>query len=180
MTSPLPVVVGLTLCRDFIRDPASGNFSVIRSFTGQPIDSFPGTGEPFCIFAILTGGIDEVEAELVITWFGEEEIVEYARVLGQISFPDPLQLVECVFRFHQFPFPGPCIYLARVLVAAQRYTEAVPKVTEAEGLYWKVGIDSGVADCFHVAAELHRGLGEIDTALDYLLKEEEIRRRFAA
>ncbi len=69
---------------------------------------------------------------------------------------------------------------ARVLVAAQRYTEAVPKLTEAEGLYKELGIHSAVADCYHVAAELHRGLGEIDVALDYLRKEEEIRRRFAA
>ena len=31
-----------------------------------------------------------------------------------------------------------------------------------------------------VAAELHRGLGEMETALEFLRKEEEIRRRFAA
>jgi tetratricopeptide (TPR) repeat protein len=69
---------------------------------------------------------------------------------------------------------------ARVLIATQRFTEAAPKITEAEGLYRDHGIQSELADCYHIAAELHRGLGEIDKALDYLQKEEEIRRRFAA
>jgi hypothetical protein len=105
MTYPLPVVVGLILCRDFIRDQTSGNYSVIRSFTGQPIDSFPGTGEPFCVFAMLTDGIGDFE--LVISWFGDDEFMEYARARGRINFTDPLQLVECVFRFQQFPFRGP-------------------------------------------------------------------------
>jgi tetratricopeptide (TPR) repeat protein len=69
---------------------------------------------------------------------------------------------------------------ARVLVATQRYSEAAPKIAEAEGLYRDRGTHSELADCYHIAAELHRGLGEIDKALDYLRKEEEIRRRIAA
>jgi tetratricopeptide (TPR) repeat protein len=69
---------------------------------------------------------------------------------------------------------------AQVLITAQRYTEAVPKITEAGGLYQELGRYSELADCYRAAAELYRGLGDIDTALDYLRKEEEIRRRFAA
>jgi hypothetical protein len=69
---------------------------------------------------------------------------------------------------------------ARVLVGAKRFAEAVSKVTEAEGLFQRLGALTGQADCYHVAAEVHHGLGEIETAFDYLRKEEEIRRRFAA
>ena len=123
MATP-PTVVGLTVCRDFLREPASGNYSVIRSFTGYPLDSFPGTGEPFRVFAILTSGHGEADAELVVTWFGDEEVAEYARVRGRVPFPDPIRLVECVFRFDSFPFPGPGIYLFTLLLdgewAAQR------------------------------------------------------------
>ncbi len=110
MATQPPIVVGLTICRDFLRDSASGNYSVIRSFTGHPIDSFPGSGEPFCVFAILTEGAGEVEAELIATWFGDEGIVEYARARVRVRFPDPLQLVECLFRFNRFSFPGPGVY----------------------------------------------------------------------
>ena len=81
MPIPPPLVVVLTICRDFIRDQDSGNYSVIRSFTGHPIDSFPGTGEPFCVSAVLTDGRGVTGTELVITWFGEE-IFEFARFEG--------------------------------------------------------------------------------------------------
>jgi hypothetical protein len=135
MATQPPVVVGLTLCRDFLRDPASGNYSVIRSFTGHPIRSFPGTGEPFCVFAILTDAIGDVDAELVVTRFGEEGIVEFARTRVRVRFTDRLGLVECAFRFNRFPFPGPGAYLFGLYLggewAAQRalrvYTqEAAP------------------------------------------------------
>src|SRR5687767_3556499 len=104
MATHPPVVVGLTICRDFLRDPTSGNYTVIRSFTGMPVDSFPGSGEPFCVFAILTDGAGEAEVELVVTWFGADGVVEYARARGRVRFPDRVRLVECVFRFNRFPF----------------------------------------------------------------------------
>ncbi|MDB5305914.1 MAG: hypothetical protein JWO38_116 [Gemmataceae bacterium] len=76
------------------------------------------------MFAVLTDGAGESNAELVVTWFGDEEIVEYARIRGRVRFSDPLHLVECVFRFRQFPFPGPGAYLFTLLLdeewAAQR------------------------------------------------------------
>lgn len=106
-----PVVVGLTICRDFLREPVSGNYSVIRSFTGQPIQEFPGTGDPFTVFAVLTDAVGEADLELVVSWFGEKEFGEYAKLRGKVRFPDRLQLVECAFRMLQFPFPGPGVYL---------------------------------------------------------------------
>src|SRR4051812_45053204 len=106
-----PIVLGLTICRDVVIDPISRNYSVIRSFSGMPVAEFPGPGEPFRVFAVLAGGHGEVNAELLITWFGEEEIVEYARVRPRLSFPDPLQVLQCVFPFEQFPFPGPGVFL---------------------------------------------------------------------
>ena len=111
MLSVPPVVVGLTICRDFLRDPASGNYSVIRSFTGLPIEAFPGSGEPFCVFGIFTDAVGEAEAELVIDWFSDESVGEYAKSRGRVRFPDKLRLVECKFNFHHFPFPGPGEFL---------------------------------------------------------------------
>jgi hypothetical protein len=115
MSRPSPLVLGLTICRDFIRDPDSGNYTVVRSFTGSPVDSFPGVSEPFCVFAILTEGFGEVPTELVVTYFGKE-IFEYAQIRGSVRFADPLKLVDCVFRFQKFPFPEPGVYLFTLLV----------------------------------------------------------------
>ena len=110
-----PAVVGMTICRDFLRDPTSGNYTVIRSFTGHPVGEFPGAGEPFCVFSLLTDAVGETETELIVTWFGEDEIVEYARARRTVRFPDPLRLVEYVLRFDQFPLPGPGVYLFTLL-----------------------------------------------------------------
>src|SRR5204863_482419 len=43
MTRP-PLVLGLTLCEDVVADSATQNDSVIRSFTGLALDSFPAGG----------------------------------------------------------------------------------------------------------------------------------------
>lgn len=111
-----PVIVGLTICRDFLRDPASGNYSVIRSFTGQPIETFPGSGEPFTVFGILTDAVGEAAVELLVNWFGAETIGEYAKSSGRVRFPDKLRLVECKFSFNHFPFPGPGEYLFTLML----------------------------------------------------------------
>src|SRR5437660_11072823 len=124
MALPQPIVVGLTICRDVLVEPTSGNYSVIRAFSGMPVAAFPGLGEPFRVFAALTGGHGEAEVELVVTWFGDEEIERYARLRHRIQFTDPLRVVQCVFRFDRFPFPGPGDYLFTLYLgggwAAQR------------------------------------------------------------
>jgi hypothetical protein len=62
----------------------------------------------------------------------------------------------------------------------KRFTDAVSPITEAAGLFEQARLYQRVADCFHIAAEVHRGLGEVEKALEYLHKEEDIRRRLAA
>jgi hypothetical protein len=91
-----------------------------------------------------------------------------ARGLIPAKQTDPVPLALCLLE------------QARVLVMLKRHAEAIPKVSEAEKLYEVAGISAGIAECFHVAAGIHRGLGEIEKALDFLRKEEEIRRRLAA
>ncbi|MDB5305915.1 MAG: hypothetical protein JWO38_117 [Gemmataceae bacterium] len=81
---------------------------------------------------------------------------------------NPIALADCLLE------------QARVLVGLRRYAEAVPKLAEAEQLYQQAGTPAGVADCYHVAAQTHAGLGEPDKAFDYLRREEDLRRRFAA
>jgi len=41
-----------------------------------------------------TGGRGEIDAGMIVMWFGTGEPVEYARV----RFPDPFRLVECASR----------------------------------------------------------------------------------
>jgi tetratricopeptide (TPR) repeat protein len=80
----------------------------------------------------------------------------------------PVTLAECLLE------------QARLFVQLKRYAEALPKLTEAERLFQDAGSTAGVADCYRVAAGAHEGLGEPDKALDYLRREEDLRRRLAA
>lgn len=81
---------------------------------------------------------------------------------------DPVPLAECLLK------------QVRLLVEMGRLSEAVPKVEEVSQLYEQLGSIGKLADCFHVAADIHHGLGDAEKALEYLRREEEIRRRLAA
>jgi hypothetical protein len=105
----------------------------------------------------------------------DPEMVEEAvrRATGRPGEPastDPAEiaLAECLLE------------QAMVFKMLKRFAEAVSPITEAMGLFERAGRYRRVADCFHVAAEIHRGLGEVEKALEYLRKEEDIRRRLAA
>jgi hypothetical protein len=80
---------------------------------------------------------------------------------------DPSALADCL------------LGQARVLLALQRAVDAVPKLEEAERLYLAAGAPA-LADCLHVAANVYVAFGEPNKAFEYLRREEELRRRFAA
>lgn len=110
MLSHPPVVVGLTLCRDVRVDPTSLDTTLIRSFTGLPVDSFPGTGRPFCAFAVLTDGDGNGDLDLIVTKLDDPMVVA-RRIRLPLRFRDRLQLVQCVIRVSRCAFPSPGLYL---------------------------------------------------------------------
>ena len=133
-------------------DPTESLDSVLVEFSDANIDFTPRP-------------IRDVVLKHLPSWLRE---AAEKRQLTSLNREDTAALARCL------------LDQARVLVAIQHYSEAAPKIAEAEVLFRDRGIHSELADCYHIAAELHRGFGEIDKALDYLRKEEEIRRRLAA
>ena len=69
---------------------------------------------------------------------------------------------------------------AALLKSLKRFADAAPRASEAAALYERIGNFRRVADCFRLAAEIHREIGEIETALEFRRREEELRRRLAA
>jgi hypothetical protein len=105
-----PVIVGLTICRDVQIDPASLDISLLHSFTGLAVDSFPGSGRPFCVVAVLTDGAGSGELELIVTKL--DDPMEVARRIRlPLRFRDRLQLVQCVIRVNHCDFPSSGLYL---------------------------------------------------------------------
>ena len=132
MLSHMPVVLGLTLCEDVVVDPATGNVSLIRSFTGLPVDNFPAVARPFCAFAALSDGEGEVDAELLVNTL-EGEGTEAYQVSHRLRFTDRLQIVYYVRRFSRCPLPIAGVYLFTLNLngewAAQRTLRVYPAGT---------------------------------------------------
>lgn len=130
MLSQLPTVVGLTICRNVIREGTSGEYSVERVFTGVRCTGFPArTGHPVCALAVLTDGEGETPFDLLITRFGDT-IEPVHQVRGVLRFRDRLQTVELIVRFPRFVFPAPGGYLFTLFVrgewAAQQSLRVYP------------------------------------------------------
>ena len=93
------------------------------------------------------------------------------RAAPPASRPDPrapIDLAECLLE------------QAGLFTGLKRFADAAPQAAEAAGLFERAGLFGRVADCFRVAAEAHRGLGDPEAAAEFLRKEEDIRRRLAA
>ena len=68
---------------------------------------------------------------------------------------------------------------ARALMAAGHYSEALPVAEEAMKLYETAGLAT-LADCLHLAAEIHQALGRTNEASELLSREAELRRKLNA
>jgi len=88
--------------------------------------------------------------------------------LGSSATPRTVPLARCLVRH------------AALLADVRRFDEAGPRATEALRLFDQAGDLSGVADACQVLARVHRGKGEAEIALEYLRREEELRRKLAA
>jgi hypothetical protein len=130
MLSRFPLALGLSICEDVVVEPASGDVSLIRSFTGLPVGQFPSVARSFCIVSALTDGLGEADASLQVGRFAEA-YQEVYRVQSKLDFPDPLRIVYYVMRLTHCPLPGPGIYLFTLSLngswVAQRSLRVYPR-----------------------------------------------------
>ncbi len=110
MLSRFPVALGLTLCEDVVTEAASHDISLIRSFTGLPVERFPSVARPLCVFSALTDGLGQAEAVLSVGLF-LDTYQEVYRVRTILDFPDPLRTVYYVMRLSHCPLPRSGVYL---------------------------------------------------------------------
>lgn len=121
-------------------------------------------------------------------------LVEFEFDCSNLVSPDPA-LIEAAVRHAPAWLregatgrpPGANLDLAECLLEQavllnnlKRYADAAPRAAEAAGLFERAGRFARVADCFRVSAVICRATGDIDKAIEYLGKEEELRRRLAA
>ena len=69
---------------------------------------------------------------------------------------------------------------ARLHIQAKRFTEALTPLVEAQHILESAGDFVALADSFHLLAQIHAGLGDSESSMAALRREEELRRRLAA
>jgi hypothetical protein len=110
MATRLPLALGLTICEDVVVEAPSRDVSLIRSFTGLPVEHFPTIARPLCVFSALTDGSGAADILLQVGHFSDT-YEEVYRAHSQLAFPDPLRIVYYVMRLARCPLPGSGIYL---------------------------------------------------------------------
>ena len=103
----IPVPISLMLCDQVIVDKDTFKPSLIGVFTGLAVQDF---AEPqrFSAFAALTNGRDAGKLELVCNRLDTGDPIY--RQTYEITFPDPLAVVNINIRIRSIIFPGPGWY----------------------------------------------------------------------
>lgn len=111
MASHPPVVVGLTVYREIVREGQPGEISLKGVFSGIRCTSFPARMDSlFCIHAALIDGEGDVTFDLHVAFYGES--LQHIRPLrGVIPFRDRHQPVELTLRLSQLILQSAGIYL---------------------------------------------------------------------
>ncbi len=94
--------LAIDLCELIIDDIHSRNKSLIHMFTRIVAPALPVRFYRFCVYVALTDGRGEQEARLEIVRPSQTPLLE---MRGAVKFPDPTQVVELVFEFHDLIFP---------------------------------------------------------------------------
>ena len=102
------MALGLSLCNLVIVDQDTRMPSLVGLFTGLEVDRFPSDPQRFSVFAALSSGRGNGKIELVSTWLNTDEPI-YSKT-GVVSFPDPLTVVNAIFRVRTIVFPEPGNY----------------------------------------------------------------------
>jgi hypothetical protein len=99
-----PVAIGLVLCDQVIVEERTKKVSLIGTFAGIRVTSFPALVDPFSAFAVLTDGSGEVTMTLVVSRLDTgENVFSYG---SQLRFPGPLAEVQYHLRLKQCSFPA--------------------------------------------------------------------------
>lgn len=101
--TPPPIALGLSLCNLVIIDQDTRNPSLVGLFTGLEVERFPSDPQRFSVFAALSNGRGKGKIELVSTRLDTDEAI-YSKT-GEVSFPDPLKVVNVRFRIRNIVFP---------------------------------------------------------------------------
>src|SRR5580692_13007303 len=94
-----PSAISLMLCDQVVFERGTEKPYLLGVFTGVAVDRVPTAPQRFDIFAALTDGLGDVTMTLSVVHLETNREI-YTQKLN-VSFPDPLQVVNLRFRVRQ-------------------------------------------------------------------------------
>jgi len=128
--SPLPIVLGLTLCEKAIVEEGTKNITLVSTFTKLVVDEFPSLPQKLVLYGVLTEGLDDGTIELVVRHLETNEEIYTNRL--KIHFPDRVAEVRVLFRVNRCSFPLPGEYQLTFLLDGEWLAHRRLAVSEKE------------------------------------------------
>jgi len=115
MLSPeTPMGLALLVCDTIIEDKLTGKKTLVGLFDRVHAGRLPCVHPAMNVFVSLTGGMGECPCEVVCEHSSADAVAFSAK--GKVSFKDPAQVVDLVFRLKGVRFPQEGTYWLRFLV----------------------------------------------------------------
>jgi hypothetical protein len=127
-----PGVIGLLLCDQVLFEQGTQKPTLVGIFTGIAVSQFPSPPHRFDVFAGLTDGVGSGILDLVVTHLDTDQ--EIAAESMELSFPDPLRVINFRFRFRQLSFSVAGVYQFSLLMEGEQLAQRRIQVYQAEGL----------------------------------------------
>jgi hypothetical protein len=127
-----PGVLGIMLCDQVLFEQGTQKPTLVGVFTGIAATSFPSVPQRFDLFAALTDGLGQGAVDLAITRLETDE--EIAAQSMELTFPDPLHVINLRFRFRELSFPAPGSYVFALLVNGDEIAQRRVQVYQVEDL----------------------------------------------
>ena len=125
----IPVARALFLCKEVIFEDRTRNVSLINCFNRLRLSEFPGTADPFYVYARLINGSGRVVFRVTVDPLDTMHPI-YDQP-SEFTFPDRNIEVDLKFRVVSCQFPRPGRYSANLYAGsdliAQTEIEVLPK-----------------------------------------------------
>jgi hypothetical protein len=129
MTPPIPLT--LLICDHVWRDPNSGKYSLLGTFSALGSSVFPIVTNMAVYFAVTEGqGELPIRLELIDV---DEERPAVFDAEGMFVFEHPRQVIEGTFGFTNLEFPEPGEYRLKLFVAGEFLMERALHLTLSGG-----------------------------------------------
>ncbi len=128
--TPLPMVLGLTVCEKVIVEEGTKNVSLVSTFTKLFVEEFPSPPQRFAIYTVLTNAVGDATIELTVTRLDSDEEVYSLR--RPLRFPDRLAEVRVLYRLREVMFPAAGWYQFTLYLDGEWLTQRRLQVVERQ------------------------------------------------